>query len=102
LSQFDKTTHHPTKNNPNPCRCCIRKHPMFLQLLSHCIPVLLLTGRAACRTAPAAPGGLRACWRRWSTDDATRYLAQSVDHVDLAYRMQRWNEVDRHDRTPLL
>jgi len=45
---------------------------------------------------------LQAGWRRWVTDDATRYLAQSVDHVDLAYRMRRWNEVDRHDRMPLL
>lgn len=45
---------------------------------------------------------LRACWRRWTTDDATRYLAQSVDHVDLACRIRCWNEVDRHDRMPLL
>jgi hypothetical protein len=45
---------------------------------------------------------LRACWRRWTTDEPTRYLAQAVDHVDLACRMRRWNEVERHDRTPLL
>jgi hypothetical protein len=45
---------------------------------------------------------LRAGWRRWTTDEPTSYLAQSVDHVDLACRMRRWNEVERHDRTPLL
>jgi hypothetical protein len=43
-----------------------------------------------------------AWWRRWGTDDPTAYLSQSVDHVDLAYRIQRWNEAERHDRKPLL
>ena len=45
---------------------------------------------------------VRGWWRRWGTDDATAYLSRSVDHVDLACRIQRWNEVDRHDRMPLL
>lgn len=45
---------------------------------------------------------LRAWWRRSGTDDPTAYLSQSVDHADLAYRIQRWNEAERHDRMPLL
>jgi hypothetical protein len=45
---------------------------------------------------------VRAWWRGLDPDDATAYLSQSVDHVDLACRMRRWNETDRHGRTPLL
>lgn len=45
---------------------------------------------------------VRAWWRSLDADDSTAYLSQSVDHVDLAYRIRRWNETDRHGRMPLL
>lgn len=61
-----------------------------------------MTARLLRRTRLRLVRTLHACWRRWCTDDSTRYLAQSVDHVDLACRIQRWNEVERHDRMPLL
>jgi hypothetical protein len=54
------------------------------------------------RTALRVRRAVRAWWRRWGMDDASLYLSQSVDHVDLACRMRRWNEVDRHDRMPLI
>lgn len=63
---------------------------------------LQLAGRTLKRAGCYFCRGLRACWRRWVTDDPTRYLSQSVDHVDLVCRMRRWNEVERHDRMPLL
>ena|GEM_PF-4206198 len=47
-------------------------------------------------------GAVRAWWRRVDSDDAPAYGLQSVAQVDLPHRIRRWNETDRHARTPRL
>lgn len=70
---------------------------MTLQFFSFAtLGLLSLRGSLRVRSA------VRAWWRHLDRDDSTAYLSQAVDHVDLAYRIRRWNETDRHGRTPLL
>ena len=62
----------------------------------------VVTGVLEADDARPAVSGIGLWWRRLAVDDASAYLSQSVDHVDLACRMQCWNEVERHDRLPLV
>ena len=45
---------------------------------------------------------VRAWWREQTTDEMALCLAEARDETAFAYRVRRWNELDRQGRPPLL